>query len=124
MKAITRMLARYASASQFDALPAAVRHEGARAFVNWIGCAAGGCREEEVQLVLTLLSEFNGAKEATVIGRSERLDALNAALINSMSSASLAFNDTHNPTVAHPTSPVAAALLALAERQPLTGNGD
>ena len=121
MKPITRTLARYAHASQFDALPPAVRHEGARAFVNWIGCAAGGSREEDVQLMLKLLSEFNGAKDATVVGRSERLDALNAALINSMSSAALAFNDTHNATVAHPTSPVAAALLALAERQPLTG---
>ena len=121
MKAITRTLARYVHTSQFDALPQAVRHEGARAFVNWVGCAAGGCREEEVQLVLTLLSEFSGARDAIVVGRSERLDALNAALINSMSSASLAFNDTHNATVAHPTSPVAAALLALAERQPLTG---
>ncbi len=121
MKAITRTLARYAGTSQFDALPAAVRHEGARAFVNWIGCAAGGCREEEVQLVLQLLSEFSGPKEATVIGRGERLDALNAALINSMSSASLAFNDTPTPPVAHPTSPVASALLALAERLPMTG---
>jgi len=121
LKAITRTLARYVHTSQFDALPQAVRHEGARAFVNWVGCAAGGCREEEVQLVLTLLSEFSGARDAIVVGRSERLDALNAALINSMSSASLAFNDTHNATVAHPTSPVAAALLALAERQPLTG---
>ena len=121
MKPITRTLARYAHASQFDALPQAVRHEGARAFVNWVGCAAGGCREEEVQLMLALVSEFSGPQEATVVGRSERLDALNAALINSMSSASLAFNDTHNATVAHPTSPVAAALLALAERRSLTG---
>ena len=115
------MLARYVQSSQFDALPPAVRHEGARAFVNWIGCAAGGSSEPDVQLVLQLLSEFNGAKEATVVGRSERLDTLNAAFINSMSSAALAFNDTHNPTVAHPTSPVAAALLALAERRPMTG---
>ena len=46
---------------------------------------------------------------------------LNAAFINAMSSAAVAFNDTHFATVAHPTSPVAAALLALAERQPMTG---
>ena len=121
MKAITRMLARYAHSSQFDALPPAVRHEGARAFVNWIGCAAGGAREGEVELMLEVLGEFSGAKQTTIVGRSEKLDALNAAFINSMSSAALAFNDTHNPTVAHPTSPVAAALLALAERRPLTG---
>jgi len=64
------MLARYARTSQFDALPPAVRHEGLRAFVNWIGCTAGGSREEGVRLMLELLSKFNGAKEATVVGRS------------------------------------------------------
>ena len=121
MKPITRILARYVHASTFDALPAAVRHEGARAFVNWLGCAAAGSREEDVEIMVKLLAEYNGAKTATIVGRGERLDALNATFINSMSSAALAFNDPHNTTVAHPTSPVAAALLALAESQPLTG---
>ena len=121
MKDITRILSRYACASRFEDLPPAVRHEGVRAFVNFIGCAAGGSREEEVDLMLHFLAEFNGAAEATIVGRHERLDVLNAAFINSMSSSALAFNDTHYATVAHPTSPVAAALLALAERQILSG---
>lgn len=121
MKNITRILSRYICTSHFDELPAEVRHEGVRAFVNWVGCAAGGSQEHDVQLMLDHLSEFNGRAEATVVGRPVRLDALNAAFINSMSSGALAFNDTHFATVAHPTGPVVAALLALAERQPLTG---
>lgn len=121
MTGITRALSRYVASSQFDALPAAVRHEGVRAFVNWIGCAAGGAREGCVERALEVLAEFNGAPAATVVGRREKLDALNAACINSMSSAALSFNDTHFVTVAHPTSPVAAALLALAERKPANG---
>ncbi len=121
MKDITRILSRYICASQYEMLPDAVRHEGLRAFVNYIGCAAGGSREPDIEIMLRFLAEFNGASAATIIGRSERLDALNAAFINSMSSAALAFNDTHFKTVAHPTSPVAAALLALAERQPMSG---
>ena len=121
MKDITRILSRYACASRHEELPAEVRHEGLRAFVNFIGCAAGGSREEDVALMVDFLAEFNGAPAAAIVGRGERLDALNATFINSMSSASLAFNDTHFVTVAHPTSPVAAALLALAERQPLSG---
>ena len=121
MNDITRILARYASNSRYDALPPAVRHEGLRAFVNYIGCAAGGAHEDNVVLMLKFLAEFNGGAHATVIGHREKLDALNAAFINSMSSAALAFNDTHYATVAHPTSPVAAALLALAERQPMSG---
>ncbi len=121
MNGTTRILSRYISSSQYDGLPPAVRHEGVRAFVNWVGCAAGASRDDGVQLALEILSEFNGAATSVVVGRRERLDALNAAFINSMSSGALAFNDTHFTTVAHPTSPVAAALLSLAQRQPVTG---
>jgi len=121
MKDVTRILSRYACASRFEGLPADVRHEGVRAFVNFVGCAAGGAHEDDVELMVDFLGEFNGPAEAILVGRSEKLDILNAAFINSMSSSALAFNDTHFATVAHPTSPVAAALLALAERRPMTG---
>jgi len=70
---------------------------------------------------MDVLGEFNGGPAAVIVGRRERLDALNAAFVNSLSSGALAFNDTHYRSVAHPTSPVAAALLALAERQRLSG---
>ena len=121
MTAITRTLARFVANSKYDALPPAIRHEGVRAFVNWVGCAAGASQEDVIQRTLDTLTEFNGAASTTLIGRREKLDALNATFINSMSSAVLAYNDTHFTTVAHPTSPVGAALLALAERQPVTG---
>ena len=118
MTGITRALARFAANSKYDALPSAIRHEGVRAFVNWVGCAAGASQEDVIQRALDVLTEFNGKASTTLIGRREKLDALNATFINSMSSAVLAYNDTHFATVAHPTSPVGAALLALAERQP------
>ncbi len=121
MKDITRILARYAAQSRYDDLPKAVQHEGLRAFVNYIGCAAGGSREDNVVMMLKFLAEFNGGAHAMVIGHRDKLDVLNATFVNCMSSAALAFNDTHFATVAHPTSPVAAALLALGERQPLSG---
>lgn len=121
MVPITRILARYAASSRYEALPPAVQHEGVRAFVNWVGCAAGGAREDVVDHMVGVLSEYNGGAHATVVGRRERLDALNAALVNSLSSAALSFNDTHYATVAHPTSPVAAAALALAENRPVSG---
>ncbi|MCC6534073.1 MAG: MmgE/PrpD family protein [Burkholderiales bacterium] len=121
MNGITRTLAQYAACSQYDELPATVRHEGTRAFVNFLGCAAGGAREDVVETILPLLAEFDGGSKATVIGRRERLDTLNAALINSMSSGALSFNDTHYLTVAHPSSPAGAAALAIAERRPVSG---
>ena len=121
MKDITRILARYAALSRYEELPKSVQHEGLRAFVNYIGCAVGGSREDNVVMMLKFLGEFNGGAHATVIGHRNKLDVLNATFVNCMSSAALAFNDTHFATVAHPTSPVAAALLALGERAPLSG---
>jgi len=121
LRSITRELARYAHTSRYDALPPAVRREGVRAFVNWVGCAAGGSREGNVAHVLALFDEFNGARDSSVVGHAIKLDLLNAAFINTMSSAAVAFNDTHFATVAHPTSPVAGSLLALAERQAMSG---
>jgi 2-methylcitrate dehydratase PrpD len=121
MSTIMRELARYALQANFESLPKAVQHEGVRGFVNFIGCAAGGSTEDVVSRMLDALAGFDGDAKATVIGRRTRLDALNAAMINSLSSAALSFNDTHYVTVAHPTSPVGAAALAAAERHPVSG---
>ena len=61
MPDVTDTLAEYIVASKYEALPAAVRHEGVRAFVNWVGCAAGGSRDDTVERTLEVLAEFNGA---------------------------------------------------------------
>ena len=121
MNNITRDLARFAVNSTFDDMPQNVQHEGVRAFANYIGCAAGGANEEVVSKMIETMSEFNGKNDTVIIGRSIKLDALNAALINSLSSAALAFNDTHYATVAHPTSPVGAALVSMAIRRKVSG---
>lgn len=95
MTGITDTLASYITSSRYEALPPEIRRQGVRAFVNWVGCAAGGSRDEAVERALEVFVEFNGAREATLVGRPEKLDALNAAFINSMSSNALMFHDTH-----------------------------
>ena len=118
---VTRRLAEFVVGSQVADIPASVRHEATRSLVNWLGCALGGSRHDAVQRALAALRPFAGAAEATVIGRHERLDLPHAALVNGMSSHVLDFDDTHLRTLLHPSAPVAPSLLALAERQPLSG---
>jgi 2-methylcitrate dehydratase PrpD len=89
--------------------------------VNWVGCALGGAAHETVDCALAALSELSGPREASVLGRRERLDVLLASLLNGMSSHVLDFDDTHLATIIHPAGPVAPALLALAERRPISG---
>ena len=120
MTEITRTLARYLVESKYADIPEAVRHEAARALLNWAGCAIGSSRHETVERALAALSEFSGRPQAGVLGRSERLDILQAALINGISSHVLDFDDTHARAV-HPSAPVLPALLAFAEWRPTSG---
>ena len=118
---VTRTLARFIVGHRYADIPQPVRHEAARSFLNWMGCAVGGSQHETVERALSALAEFSGPPEATVLGRGERLDVMQAALMNGITSHTFDFDDTHLKTVIHPSGPVASAILALAERQPVTG---
>jgi 2-methylcitrate dehydratase PrpD len=118
---LTQELARFVVESRWSSIPTEINHEAKRALLNWAGCAIGGCRDEAVDTALAALSEFAGRPQTTVLGRGERMDILNAAALNALSSNILDFDDTHLRTVIHPTVPVAAAVIALAEHSRATG---
>jgi 2-methylcitrate dehydratase PrpD len=118
---VTRTLAKFIVNHHFGDIPEKVRHEAARSFLNWMGCAVGACRHETIERALAALSEFSGLPQATVLGRGERVDAMLAALLNGTSSHVFDFDDTHLKTVIHPSGPVASAILALAEKAPVKG---
>lgn len=120
-KDVTRILASYVVAGKLDDIPAPVRKEAARTLLNWVGCVLGGSQSEAVGMAISALSPFFGPEQASLLGRKERTDILNAALINGISSHVLDFDDTHLRTVIHPAGPVLSAILALAEYQPVSG---
>jgi 2-methylcitrate dehydratase PrpD len=120
MTAVTRTLARYLVESRVADIPAPVRHEAARALLNWAGCAIGGSRHATVERALAALSEFSGPPQAGVFGRGERVDILHAALFNGISSHVLDYDDTHEIAV-HPSAPVLPAVFALAEWRHVSG---
>ena len=118
---VTRTLARYVVRARPEDIPAPVVAEARRTIVNWVGCALGGARHETLENAIAALAPFSGPPQAAVLGRRERMDALTASLMNGMSSHVLDFDDTHLKTVIHPAGPVAPAILALAEMQPVSG---
>jgi 2-methylcitrate dehydratase PrpD len=118
---ITQNLARFVVEARWDDVPEPVRHEAKRAPLNFFAVALAGCRTGPVELALQSLAEFSDRRQATVIGRGERMDALSAAFLNAAGANVFDFCDTHLPTVIHPTAPVAPALFALAELRRVTG---
>jgi 2-methylcitrate dehydratase PrpD len=118
---VTKSLAQFIADTQWDALSPPVIHQAKRALVNFFAVALTGCREPTIETALQSLSAFSAGKQATVIGRPERLDALSAAFLNAAGANVLDFCDTHVPTVIHPTAPVAPALFALGELKRVSG---
>ncbi len=118
--AVTKTLARYVVNAKPGDIPAGVLHEAKRALLNWLGCAIGTAHHETIVRALAAVAPFAGAPQAAILGRGERLDILNAAFLNGMSSHVLDFDDTHEKAI-HPSAPVYPALLALGEWRNVSG---
>src|ERR1700756_2226778 len=111
----------FVARSQYQDVPASIVHEAKRSILNVFGTALGASREPAVVAAIEVLRPFSGPPQATIIGRPERLDVLNAAFINALSANIFEFDDTHLRTVIHPSAPVVPPLFALAELRDLSG---
>jgi 2-methylcitrate dehydratase PrpD len=121
MTEVTKILARYLVEAKVEDVPADVKREALRSFLNWLGCAVGGSIHPTLDRTLDALRPFMGQGQATVLGRKDRVDILNAALVNGISSHVFDFDDTHLKTIIHPAGPVASAILALSEHMQISG---
>jgi 2-methylcitrate dehydratase PrpD len=120
----TERLAKFVVDTHYDDLPGAAIHQAKRSLMNFFAVALIGCRDPIFETMLASLAGFSGGRQAALIGRRERIDALNAALLNAAGANVLDFCDTHVPTAIHPTAPLAPPLLALGELEGPIGGRD
>ena len=119
--AITELLARFVTDHPSRGWSDAVDREAHRTFANWVGCAIGPSQHETVQAALAAVQVLAPAPQASLLGRSEKVDIASAALLNGIASHTFDFDDTHLKTIIHPAGPVASPALALAEHLNLSG---
>ena len=113
---VSARLGEFVATFRSDDMPATMRHEAKRSLLNFFGGALGGRFDPAGDIAFKVVAPLAGKPEATAIGYDQRLDILSAAFMNALNANVLEFDDTHMPTVIHPTSPVAPPLFALAER--------
>jgi 2-methylcitrate dehydratase PrpD len=118
---VSGQLAQFVVGTRWDDLPAHVAHQAKRSVMNLFAVALTGCCTETFETLLQTLAPFSGGKQAALIGRRDRIDALSAAFLNAAGANVLDFCDTHVPTAIHPTAPLVPPLLALAELGPVSG---
>ncbi|HEX4555430.1 MAG TPA: MmgE/PrpD family protein [Xanthobacteraceae bacterium] len=119
---LTKALCAHLAAARPDDLSAAALHAARRGVLDWIGCALAGSPHQTISRLVAVLGETGGRPQATVLGRRLKLGLLDAPLANGQMGHLLDFDDTHmGGVVLHTSSPVLAALFALAERAPVSG---
>lgn len=118
---ISRRLSRFVVDSHWRDMPEALRHEAKRSVVNVIGTALGGSSDAATRRTAATLAPFSAPAEATIIGRPEQMNCLDAAFVNALAGNVFDFDDTHPGTIIHPSAPVAPPLFAFAQRRPMSG---
>jgi 2-methylcitrate dehydratase PrpD len=122
MTSFTADVAAKVAALRYDDLPADVVELVRQCALDWFGVTLAGSREPAAWIVLAeAVEECPAGGAATVVGRSDRLPASMAALVNGTASHALDYDDVNSAMNGHPTVPVLSALLALAETRAASG---
>lgn len=117
----TWQLMEFATGTRFEDLPDAVVHESKRCILDTLGVAIGAADDDAPTLALAEVRELGGTAQATVLVHGDRTNVVNAALVNGVMAHVFDFDDTHIPTILHPSGPILAAGLPMAEW--LAGSG-
>lgn len=114
-------ITRFAHNVRRDGPPAAVVADVSRRVRDVIGNALAAADAEPARIASALAGGMGGPGEATPLAGRGRLPAAHAALVNGTLAHALDFDDTHLPSVLHPSASVVPAALAVAERLDRSG---
>lgn len=112
LAAATATLVRLVHDTSWNDIPVNMRHEIKRSLINYFAVALAGSTDPTTEIVVRTFSGFSAGNTARLIGRRECFDILHAAAVNALCANVHDYDDTHIPTIIHPTAPVAAPLLA------------
>ncbi len=119
---LTKSLAHVLAEIDPAALPDPVVHETRRALLDWAGCAIAGSTHPAIAKLMTVLAAANPEPAASAFCQGRKIGVLAAPLANGQMGHVLDYDDTHmGGVVLHTSSPIYAAMLALAEREGIGG---
>src|SRR5437868_13143299 len=114
-------IAAWASRLRFEDLPADVVESTKLRVMDVIGLALAGAETHFGQSTRGAALALSPAGPCRVLGTGDRVGVTAAAFANGAFSQALEFDDTHNESIVHMSSPAVAAALAISEFTPVTG---
>ncbi|HEY6495929.1 MAG TPA: MmgE/PrpD family protein [Trebonia sp.] len=112
---VTLRFTSFAAEAAATGLPDWLRRDLCARSLDFLGNCLAARLEAPVRAVDALAAEWGAAGESTAVGSARRTRAAAAALVNGTAAHCLDADDTHLPSVLHPSSAVLPAALAAAE---------
>ncbi|MGI9578516.1 MAG: MmgE/PrpD family protein [Microthrixaceae bacterium] len=119
---LLEQLASLATATTIDNLPAEQAASVPQRVVDVLGIAVRATTLPTSEAVTGYAVEQGGTPKATAIGAGRRLPAASAAFVNGVLAHSLDYDDTHLPSILHPSASVVPAALATAQAHGRAGS--
>jgi 2-methylcitrate dehydratase len=111
MENITYKMAKFTKELRYEDLSPEAIELTKRFLLDSIGCAYGGSRTEDVEIMLDLYNGMGGTPESTVLNSPQKLPMAHAGLLNSLMIRALDYNDIYwEQDPSHPSDIIPAAL--------------
>ena len=116
---IAQELAQLITTTSYEKLPPAAVRWAKMGILDTVGVTLAGSHEDTARLAAKSLGSSAGPSH--VFGSDQRVNPLDAALINGAASHALDFDDCNNTFGGHPSAPILPALFALADEVGASG---
>lgn len=116
-----KKVARFAAAVRSGEISEDLLADSRRRVTDIIGIAFAASRTETAQIARKVVEARGGTPQSSVVGLNERYPAVSAAFLNGTLAHALDYDDTHLPSVLHPSASVVPAALAAAEQSGASG---
>ena len=117
----TKEVAEFALDLDFESLDSDVIKAGKKAFINFLAVSIYSSNDPTLKILLELFNENTNKQLASIVGTNIKSNLDNATLANGYLGHLEDFDDTHFPTIIHPSSPTFPSALALAENMGKNG---
>jgi 2-methylcitrate dehydratase PrpD len=126
---LTQEVAKYVARTRYRDVPKDVMQLARGFILDGLGVALAGSTDECSQIVQRQIRHASGRGESSILGTALSAPAPKAALANGVAGHAMDYDDTQLSTskeavyglLTHPTTPVLAAVLAIGEREKISG---
>ncbi len=115
METLLQRFSRFAAEVTYDSLPPAVITSLKERTLDTIGLCLAATPLDTSAMALNLAVSWGGNPESSTIGAPQRVPAPSAGFVNGTLAHSLDYDDTHLPSVLHPSASIIPGVLAVGE---------